>query len=585
MSRARPAFSPILGAAIASGAALTLLGYMIPMQPARADLLIVAPHPDDDLITSAGVILRARQAGETVWVLFMTNGDIMGVQSGLGRQDEAVEALDLLDVPENNIIFLGYPDGSLEDLRSSFLASNTARPASNPDQQTQTFGARGLGSADYHRHIFGAAADNNGTNVRTDLTHVLSSYHPAHIFVTAEYDQHPDHRTSYRFVMDAVEAARAASPSYNPTIHKTIVWNDFSNQLAWPAQADPTTYFTEPPNLQPRTGLSWTERESLDVPLQLQLPTLTENLKWRAIDAHTSQGGNGGYIGQWVHKDEFFWTERHANANRPPVPNAGTDLSAGRGARVTLNGSASLDPDGDTLSYQWRETGTPSVTLAGASSARPSFTVPNDAAQGAALVFELRVGDGTSTSVADAVTVRVDGTAPPEPDAGPGPEPDAGNGLDAGTDAGSQEPDGGATGSDAGVGQPDAMTGSLDANLADDAGSDPDAMGTSDAGPGSEDAGEPAGEDASEPAGEDASEPAGEDASAAAPRDAGRMPARDAGPGRDAGKAAHGKDDDDDDSGCSAVPGKTARGAWWPLLLAGGWFGARRRRRTAQYGS
>jgi LmbE family N-acetylglucosaminyl deacetylase len=576
MSRARLAFSPILGAVIASGATVALLGYMIPTPPARADLLIVAPHPDDDLITSAGVILRARQAGETVWVLFMTNGDIMGVESGLRRQDEAVEALDLLDVPEDNTIFLGYPDGSLEDLRSSFLASDTARPASNPDRQTQTFGERGLGGADYHRHIFGSAADNNGTNVRTDLTHVLSSHHPAHIFVTAEYDQHPDHRTTYRFVMDAVEAARTASASYNPTIHKTIVWNDFSNQLAWPAQADPTTYFTEPPDLQARTGLSWAERESLDVPLQLQLPTLTDNLKWRAIDAHTSQGGNNGYIGQWVHKDEFFWTERPANGNRPPVPNAGTDLRAGRGARVTLDGSASLDPDGDALSYQWEETGEPSVTLADTTTARPSFKVPNDADDGAALVFELRVGDGTSTSVADAVTVRVDGTAPPEPDAGPdpepdagpGPEPDAGNGLDAGADAGSREPDSGsATGSDAEAGQPDAVAGSnLDANLADDAGSDPDAMGTSDAEP------LPGSEDASEPAGEDASEPA--------PRDAGRTPARDAGAGHDdAGKAAHGKDDD---SGCSAVPGKTARGAWWPLLLAGGWFGARRRRRTAR---
>jgi MYXO-CTERM domain-containing protein len=566
------------------------------MAPARADLLIVAPHPDDDLITSAGVILRARQAGETVWVLFMTNGDIMGMESGLRRQNEAVEALELLDVPEDNIIFLGYPDGSLEDLRSSFLAADTARPASNPDRQTQTFGERGLGSADYHRHIFGSAANNNGTNVRTDLTHVLSSYHPAHIFVTAEHDQHPDHRTTYRFVMDAVEAARAVSPSYNPTIHKTIVWNDFSNQLAWPAQADATQYFTEPPNLLARTGLSWTERESLDVPLQMQLPTLADNLKWRTIDAHTSQGGNNGYIGQWVHKDEFFWTERQASGGRPPIPNAGADLSAGRGARVTLNGSASFDPDGDALSYQWQETGDPSVTLADTSTARPSFTVPSDADEGAALVFELRVGDGTSTSVADAVTVRVHGTAEPEPDAGGGepdagpepdagggepdagggapdagtnPEPDAGNGLDAGADAASQEPDSGsAGGTDAAAAEPDALAeGSPDANLADAGGSDPDAMG------------EPVSDAETTPGSDDAGEPAHADASASAPRDAGNPPLRDAGARQDGGGTAHGKDDD---SGCSAAPGTSARGAWWPLLLALGWLGTRRRQRAAR---
>ena len=60
--------------------------------PARADVLVVAPHPDDDIITSAGVVLRARQAGETAWIVFMTNGDIDGEASGLARQAEAVAA-------------------------------------------------------------------------------------------------------------------------------------------------------------------------------------------------------------------------------------------------------------------------------------------------------------------------------------------------------------------------------------------------------------------------------------------------------------------------------------------------------------
>lgn len=408
MLRARLAFPPILAGLIASGTVVTLLGHIVPNKSKRADLLIVAPHPDDDLITSAGVILRARRAGQTVRIVFMTNGDVVSMESGLQRQDEAVKALAELEVPEENIIFLGYPDGALEDLRSSHLAPNQARAAGNRDRQTTTFGERGLGGAEYHRHIFGAAAANNGANLRTDLTHVLSSYRPAHIFVTSEHDQHPDHRTTYRFVMDALEGARTTSPSYNPTIHKTIVWNDFQHQLAWPAQANPRVYFTEPPDLTERTGLRWAERESLDVPLEMQLPTLTENLKWRAIAAHDSQGGNNGYIGQWVHKDEFFWVERAVQSNRPPVPDAGSDRVARRGARVQLDGSRSFDLDRDALRYEWREAGEPSVRLADARTARPSFTMPSDAPEGAVLVFELRVSDATSASVADAVTVRVD---------------------------------------------------------------------------------------------------------------------------------------------------------------------------------
>src|SRR6185503_8143244 len=39
--------------------------------------------------------------------------------------------------------------------------------------------------------------------------------------------------------------------------------------------------------------------------------------------------------------------------NRPPVANAGADLSGLVGASLGLSASSSSDPDGDTLSYSW----------------------------------------------------------------------------------------------------------------------------------------------------------------------------------------------------------------------------------------
>ncbi|MEP6774553.1 MAG: PIG-L family deacetylase, partial [Chloroflexota bacterium] len=76
---------------------------------------------------SAGLTARARAAGETVWVLYMTNGDVAGYTSGLVREDEAVAAQANLGVPEDHMIFLGYPDGFLQDLHGPYMASNTAR--------------------------------------------------------------------------------------------------------------------------------------------------------------------------------------------------------------------------------------------------------------------------------------------------------------------------------------------------------------------------------------------------------------------------------------------------------------------------
>ena len=97
-------------------------------------------------------------------------------------------------------------------------------------------------------------------------------------------------------------------------------------------------------------------------------------------------------------------------ANTAPTANAGADQSVTAGASVTLDGSASSDPDtGDTLTYSWAHTsGTPSVTLTGATTASPTFTAPSVSTS---FVFTLTVSDGTASDT-DTVTVTVTATGP-----------------------------------------------------------------------------------------------------------------------------------------------------------------------------
>jgi hypothetical protein len=95
-------------------------------------------------------------------------------------------------------------------------------------------------------------------------------------------------------------------------------------------------------------------------------------------------------------------------ANRPPTANAGAAVTAEctgpGGASVTLDGSASTDPDGDSLSYEWRNAASAVVGTA----AVVTITVPLGSTS-----FALEVSDGFGGVDSDTVAVDVvDTTAP-----------------------------------------------------------------------------------------------------------------------------------------------------------------------------
>jgi hypothetical protein len=92
--------------------------------------------------------------------------------------------------------------------------------------------------------------------------------------------------------------------------------------------------------------------------------------------------------------------------NQPPQADAGSDQAVSANTQVTLDGSASADPDGIIATYKWTQTTGTTVTLANATSAKPTFTAPNVTST-STLDFELTVSDTDGLTASDTCQVTV----------------------------------------------------------------------------------------------------------------------------------------------------------------------------------
>jgi subtilisin family serine protease len=144
---------------------------------------------------------------------------------------------------------------------------------------------------------------------------------------------------------------------------------------------------------------------------------------WSALEAMAiPQNSADGFIED---PDNYPEPLLNVGENLPPNPipiaDAGVDQNVNEQSPVTLDGTTSNDPEGETISFSWSQTLGPAVSLDNPSDSTPSFTTPTvfDTTE---LIFSLVVNDSLSNSVTDFVSVFVSNTINEIPIADAGPD-------------------------------------------------------------------------------------------------------------------------------------------------------------------
>lgn len=196
------------------------------------DVLVIAPHPDDEVIGCAGLILQTLEKGQHAGVVILTHGDgypalaaVVGkkangevtpddfLQAGALRQRHSIQAMARLGLPAGDLIFLGYPDAGLEKI---YLGEGDS-----PFRQmfTRKDATYGLAKPDYRSQVHGKPAPYLKASVVADLVEIIQARRPKAVFVTDETDTHGDHRAAFRFVRDALRAAKYEGESFTYVVH------------------------------------------------------------------------------------------------------------------------------------------------------------------------------------------------------------------------------------------------------------------------------------------------------------------------------------------------------------------------------
>ena len=189
-------------------------------------ILILAPHPDDECLQTAGVIRSAAAAGAEVSVCFATNGEYAAESDAAVRAAESRQVLAALGVPAERVWFLGYPDTGMpygESFLRRLYDGGTGLTSRWGRRETWTPEGR-----DFRFLRSGRHGSYTAEGVRRDLQELLEILKPDEVYTSAPGDCHGDHDALGRFTAEAAGAVFRRPTLYYYLIHadQTDTWPD-----------------------------------------------------------------------------------------------------------------------------------------------------------------------------------------------------------------------------------------------------------------------------------------------------------------------------------------------------------------------
>ena len=250
--------------------------------PDHTRLLVIAPHPDDEMLGAGGLMQRVHAGGGRVRVVYLTDGDGYpeGVQAedhvespspadyrGYGRQRrrEARAALASLGMGPSNYTytFLSFPDGGLCRLMRTYWSDRRAAYRSPYTRMDRPARADMVVPDMAYR----------GEDLTQELAQIIGEFQPTLILVPRKEDQHPDHCAAWFFLADALTDVRRVHPDFSADVINYIV-----HFYGWP-------FDDEEQRLEPPPGL----RGGASGWMRLPLTPAEARIKRQALRRYATQ--------------------------------------------------------------------------------------------------------------------------------------------------------------------------------------------------------------------------------------------------------------------------------------------------------